>query len=135
MNTALALFFASFAAATLLPLSSEAALVAALQSDISKTTALLAASAGNILAIIVNYWLGYFLFERTRNKLFASKTGTKAFAIAHRYGYWALLLSWLPVIGDPITLVAGLVRMNFFYFLLIAAALRIGRYALIIWLS
>ncbi|MCW8894562.1 MAG: DedA family protein [Sulfurimonas sp.] len=93
-----------------------------------KYTALIFASSGNILAIILNYWLGYWLYEKTKTKLFKSKIGTKAYGYGHNYGYYALLLSWLPVIGDPLTLVAGLVRLNFLWFVLIAGSLRIIRY-------
>ena len=129
----LGLFLSSFLAATLFPLSSEAALAAALSAGMDTMSAVITASAGNILAIAVNYGLGYWLYEKTHGRLEHSKTGRKAIAFGHRYGYGALLLSWLPIIGDPITLVAGLVRLNFRVFLLVAGALRIARYLLIVW--
>lgn len=129
----LGLFLSSFLAATLLPLSSEAALATALSAGMDTMSAVTAASAGNILAIAVNYGLGYWLYEKTRGRLKRSKTGRKAMAFGHRYGYGALLLSWLPIIGDPITLVAGLVRLDFWVFLLMAGMLRIARYLLIVW--
>lgn len=91
-------------------------------------TALLLASSGNVLAIIVNYWLGYFLYEKMHTKLESSKIGIKSLHYGHRYGYGALILSWLPIIGDPLTIVAGLVRLNFVYFLIIAGILRVVRY-------
>ena len=94
----------------------------------SKSTALIFASSGNILAIIFNYFLGYILYEKTKQKLENSKLGNKSLVIGHRYGYYALILSWLPVIGDPLTLVAGLVRLNFVWFVLIAGSLRVMRY-------
>ncbi|WP_345985643.1 DedA family protein [Sulfurimonas sp. HSL-1656] len=127
----LGLFLSAFLAATLLPFSSEAALAAALSAGMESGVALTAASAGNILAILVNYLLGFWLYEKTHTKLEASKTGRKALAAGHRYGYAALLLSWLPVIGDPLTLVAGMVRLNLVWFLLLAGGLRIVRYWLI----
>ena len=126
------LFFTSFLAATILPFSSEAALLAALQSDADKYALLFWASLGNVLAIIVNYYLGYFLYEKTKKKLLSSKTGKKAYLLGHRYGYTALLLSWLPIIGDPLTIVAGLVRLRFWIFLLVAGGLRVLRYFLIV---
>ena len=131
----LLLFFASFLAATIFPLSSEAALFAALQSGANKTFLLVSASAGNVLAIVLNYYLGYFLYEKTKKKLLASKTGKKAYILLHRYGYAALLFSWLPVIGDPITLVAGVARLRFDVFLLVAGGLRIVRYYVIVTLQ
>jgi len=124
----LSLFFAAFMAATILPFSSEAAFILALSSDMPFINAMFFASSGNILAIIFNYYLGYFLYEKTHAKLFATRSGKKAFNLANSYGYWALLLSWLPLIGDPLTLVAGLVRLRFVWFILIAGTLRVARY-------
>ena len=124
----IALFVSAFLAATLLPFSSEIAFVAALKNGMPTLHALFFASAGNILAIIFNYFLGYFLYTKTKEKLLHSKTGKKAFYFGHKYGYFALLLSWLPIIGDPITIVAGLLRLEFVWFVVIAATLRVGRY-------
>jgi membrane protein YqaA with SNARE-associated domain len=132
---ALSLFVTAFLAATILPFSSEVALFTAVEAGLDKHTALLVASLGNILAIIFNYYLGYFLYEKTKEKLLKSKSGKKALHVGHTYGYWALLLSWLPIIGDPLTLVAGMVRLNFFTFLLIAGALRIIRYLIVLYFS
>ena len=94
----------------------------------AESMALLFASLGNTLAIILNYFLGYLLYEKNKTKLLASKIGAKAYGYGHRYGYYTLLLSWLPVIGDPLTLVAGLLRLRFVWFVLIAGSLRIARY-------
>jgi len=91
-------------------------------------TALLVASSGNILAIIANYWFGYWLYDKTKTKLTSSKTGTKSLEYGHKYGYFILFFSWLPVIGDPLTLVAGVLRLNFVWFVVIAGLLRIARY-------
>ena len=124
----LGLFFSAFLAATLLPFSSEAAFAAALYNGMDRPTALLAASAGNVLAIVVNFGLGVLLYEATHDKLERSRWGKKALAWAHAKGYWALLLSPLPLVGDPITLAAGVVRLRFVWFVLIAGGLRVARY-------
>jgi membrane protein YqaA with SNARE-associated domain len=124
----LALFVAAFGAATILPFSSEAAFVLALSNGMSNAHAMLFASSGNILAIILNYYLGYFLYEKTKTKLLSSRVGKKSLVFGHKYGYFALLLSWLPIIGDPLTLVAGLVRLKFVWFVIIAGSLRVLRY-------
>jgi len=124
----LALFFSAFLAATILPFSSEVTFLAALASDMPVNTALFYASSGNILAIVLNYFLGFWLYEKTKAKLLSSKIGYKTYKWGHKYGYFALLLSWLPLIGDPITLVAGLVRLNFICFVIIAGSLRFARY-------
>ncbi len=122
------LFITAFLAATILPFSSEVAFVAAIKNDMPIFNAMFFASSGNILAIILNYWLGYWLYDKTKTKLLSSKIGNKSYKYGHRYGYGALVLSWLPLIGDPLTLVAGLVRLNFIYFVIIAGSLRIARY-------
>ena len=93
--------------------------------------AMLAASSGNILAIVVNYWFGYWLYDKTKTKLSASKSGNWSLAYGKKYGYFILLFSWLPVIGDPLTLVAGVLRLNFVWFVIIAGSLRVGRYLLL----
>lgn len=90
--------------------------------------AMIFASSGNILAIIVNYWFGYWLYEKTQKKLNSSKSGASSLAYGKKYGYYILLFSWLPVIGDPLTLVAGVLRLNFIYFIIIAGSLRVLRY-------
>ena len=90
--------------------------------------ALIFASFGNILAIILNYFLGFWLYEKMKTKLHASKIGKRSYNVGHKYGYISLFLSWIPIIGDPLTIVAGLLRLNFFYFFIIAGALRIVRY-------
>ena len=94
----------------------------------AKYTALIVASSGNILAIIVNYFFGYWLYDKTKTKLNSSKTGKKSLDYGHKYGYFILLFSWLPVIGDPLTLVAGVLRLNFVTFVIIAGTMRIARY-------
>ncbi len=118
-------------AATLLPFSSEVAFLTALANEMPTINALFFASCGNILAIIVNYFLGLFLYEKTKTKLLSSKIGQKAFDYGHKYGYYALALSWLPIIGDPLTLVAGVVRLKFVWFIIFAGLLRVGRYWLL----
>jgi membrane protein YqaA with SNARE-associated domain len=127
----LALFLSAFLAATILPFSSEAVFIVALSNDMPTFNAMLSASSGNILAIILNYYLGYFLYTKTRTKLLTLKFGEKAYRLGHKYGYYALLLSWLPLIGDPLTLVAGVVRLKFVWFVIIAGGLRVVRYYLL----
>ena len=124
----LTLFVTAFLAATILPFSSEAAFLIALKSDMPVINAMLAASSGNVLAIIFNYFLGYFLYTKTRDKLLSSKLGKFSYEKGHKYAYIALFFSWLPLIGDPLTLVAGLVRLQFVWFVLIAGSLRVLRY-------
>lgn len=124
----LALFVSAFLAATILPLSSEVAFVAAISNDMEINSALIYATSGNVLAIILNYFLGFWLYDKTKTKLKSSKIGRKSLLYGHKYGVVALFLSWLPIIGDPITLVAGIFRINFLLFVLIAGSARFLRY-------
>jgi membrane protein YqaA with SNARE-associated domain len=89
------------------------------------------ASSANVLAIVLNYWLGYWLYEKTKTKLNSSKVGTKSLEYGEKYGYFALVFSWLPIIGDPLTLVAGVLRLKFVWFVMIAGGLRVLRYYLL----
>lgn len=128
----LGLFFSAFLAATILPFSSEVALVAAVELGMQKDDALLYASLGNCLAVMVNFLLGLFLYTVMHERIEKSKIGRKSYSLAHKYGYFSLLLTPFPIIGDPITIVAGLIRLNIFYFVLITFILRIGRYYFIL---
>ncbi|MCG3730822.1 YqaA family protein [Vibrio cincinnatiensis] len=103
------LFSVSFLSATLLPGGSEAALIAtfAIQT-FSPITIIAIATLGNTLGGMTNYWLGRLLPNRTQQE----KQGHKALQWLHKHGYWALLLSWLPLIGDPLCLAAGWLRMK-----------------------
>jgi membrane protein YqaA with SNARE-associated domain len=124
----LGLFFSAFLAATILPFSSEVALIAAVELGMDPNHALIYASLGNCLAVLVNYGLGYFLYQLMHDKIQRSKTGKKAYVLAHKYGYFSLLLSPLPVIGDPVTIAAGLIRLHIAWFIFISFSLRILRY-------
>jgi len=115
-------------AATIFPFSSEVAFLAALSNDMPFLNAMISASSGNILAIVLNYWFGYWLYDKTKTKLSSSKTGKWSLAYGEKYGYLLLLFSWLPVIGDPLTLVAGVLRLKFVWFILVAGSLRVARY-------
>lgn len=128
----MALFVLSFIAATIVPLSSEAALWGGIVAGISVPEAVIACSAGNCLACLVNYALGWFIGEKVQAKLEASRSGRKAMEWMQRYGLWSLLLSWLPVIGDPLTIVAGLGRIPLVFFIPIVWTLRIARYILLV---
>ncbi|MCH8494382.1 MAG: DedA family protein [Balneolales bacterium] len=126
------LFLLSFLAATLLPFSSEVALFTAVSLGIPATEALLWASSGNVLACVFNYGIGYLARKKTDEKIRKSKWGLRAIEMWEKYGVWSLLLNWAPLIGDPITIVAGLGKTNFWVFLLFVVTLRVGRYVLVL---
>ena len=89
-----------------------------------------AASLGNILGSCVNWWLGLKIEHYKDKKWFPVSPGKmqQAQGIYRKYGFWSLLLSWVPVIGDPITLIAGLLKENLPRFLLMVSIAKIGRY-------
>jgi len=124
----LGLLLFCFFAATILPVSSEAALAAALALKMPTLPALAFATAGNCAGIVFNYWVGSKVEEKLLHQHLQKKALARAYAMMQRWGKWSLLLSWLPVIGDPLTYLAGVLRMNFYLFFSVAAMLRFLRY-------
>lgn len=125
------LFIAALLAATILPMQSEAALVALLLADAQSPALLIAvASVGNVLGSVINWMLGRGI-ERFRDRTwFPAKPAalSRAQHWYQRYGKWSLLLSWVPIIGDPLTVIAGVLREPLPMFLLLVAIAKIGRY-------
>jgi membrane protein YqaA with SNARE-associated domain len=125
------LFWASFLAATVLPFQSEAVLFAMLLTDHYRWwLLLLVASAGNVLGSVVNYGLGRGLAAFEGRPWFPLRRESIARAEGwyHAYGRWSLLLSWMPIIGDPLTIVAGVLRESFAIFLLLVTIAKVSRY-------
>jgi membrane protein YqaA with SNARE-associated domain len=128
------LFAIAFIAATILPAQSELALVGLMMLGKFSPVALVAvASAGNILGSCVNWLLGRFIEHyRDRSWFPVSQSSLdKAQGWYHRYGRWSLLLSWAPIIGDPLTVVAGLLREPFWSFLILVSIAKVARYVLL----
>ena len=126
-----ALFFSAFLAATIFPAQSELGLAYLLREAPDMPVALIAvASLGNTLGSVVNWALG----RGFRSWSFAERfrPGEKQLARAEswyrRFGYWSLLMSWAPIVGDPITLVAGIMREPFWRFVLLVAIAKTLRY-------
>lgn len=106
----------------------------ALELGIPSGEVLLFASIGNCAAVAFNYLIGRWGSEAAHQKALQSKWATRALGYLEKHGMWALLLSWLPFIGDPLTIVGGIIRMNFLQFALITFSLRILRYIVLIWI-
>lgn len=123
-----------FVSATIVPLASEAAVFGALKFGMPAGEVLLYASLGNCAAVAMNYWLGRLGSEAAHRKALEHKWSQRSLDYLERHGLAALLLSWLPFIGDPLTIVGGIIRVNFFYFTLITFSLRIARYIAVIWI-
>jgi membrane protein YqaA with SNARE-associated domain len=128
------LFVLALLAATLLPMQSEAGLVALLLTDsYSIPGLLLAAIAGNTLGSCINWWLGRSL-NRFQSRRWFPVSPAQLLRAQHwyqRYGRWSLLLSWLPIVGDPLTLVAGVMREPLGRFVLLVLLAKSARYLLL----
>ncbi len=129
------LFFSAFTSATLLPGSSEAVLLGLLGTGQGQWGLLLAvATLGNVAGSVVNWVLGRFFAHWRHERWFP--VGPEAYARAQgwfrRYGSWLLLASWVPVIGDPFTVVAGTFRVGFWRFVVLVTLAKFGRYAVLV---
>lgn len=124
------LFASALVAATVLPMQSEAVLVTLLVSGTHSVPALIAiATLGNVLGSVINWYLGRYLLQFKEKKWFPASEDRleQAQNWYRRYGRWSLLGSWLPIIGDPLTVVAGVLRepiCTFLLFVTVAKGLR-----------
>ncbi len=129
------LFAASFLAATILPFQSELVLVGLLLGGDHPWPVLLAvATVGNVLGAVVNWVLGRFFIHFRDRRWFPVKPATYARVERWyaRYGVWSLLFAWLPIGGDPLTVVAGAMRTNLALFLVLVTVGKLGRYAVLV---
>ena len=132
----LTLFLTAFGAATILPGFSEVVLTTLLlEHPAAVVPVLLVASAGNTLGAVVNWLLGRFLLHWQDRKWFpvSRRRLDQASALFQRHGYPLLLLSWVPIIGDPVTVAAGVLRARFLPFLILTLIGKAARYAVIAW--
>ncbi|WP_342236208.1 YqaA family protein [Inquilinus sp. OTU3971] len=131
----LGLFSAAFLAATILPGSSEAVLVALLLGGLGDPLWLfVVATIGNTAGAILNWSLGRWLLRYAGRRWFPVTRGQLARAGAwfRRYGAWSLLLSWVPIVGDPLTVAAGTLRMSFLPFVILVGIGKAARYGMVI---
>ena len=127
------LFAIAFVAATILPAQSEATLVGMQLAGYPVVLLVAVASLGNTLGAVVNWLLGRGV-ERLRDRKWfpvSPQMLTKAQGWYHRYGRWSLLLSWAPVIGDPLTVVAGVLREPLWSFVVLVTIAKTARYAVL----
>ena len=133
----LSLFFISFLAATVLPFSSELTLAGLIStSNYDNLLLLVVASFGNVLGSVVNWALGFYSRNLTTKKWFPYKETQieRSSEWFRKFGKWSLLFSWVPIVGDPLTLVAGILRVKFFDFIILVAIGKISRYFIVFYL-
>ncbi|WP_105188674.1 YqaA family protein [Pseudoalteromonas sp. T1lg48] len=131
----LSLFLSAFIAATLLPSSSELMLSAmVVKGGFSLSLLWLSATCGNVLGSCVNYALGTQVTRFADRKWFpvSAKAMARAQRQFNRFGVYSLLFAWLPVVGDPLTLIGGVFRVRFGLFLLLVSIGKGTRYLLVI---
>ena len=127
----LAVFLSAFVAATLLPAQSEAVLSFYILSAPQTVFALiLVATVGNVLGSVVNWVLGIYATKFQNRKWFPATPSQikRAEKFYHKYGRYSLLLSWVPFIGDPITVIAGALREPVLSFLILVTIAKSARY-------
>ncbi|TDG14205.1 DedA family protein [Seongchinamella unica] len=133
MDAYLGLFFSAFLAATLVPAYSEILFAALINAGYGPLLLLFWASAGNSLGSAVNWLLGRYLlhFQDRRWFPFQATSLARAQQWFRKFGVWSLLLAWMPVGGDALTFVAGVMRVPFWLFFTLTAIGKTGRYVIV----
>ena len=130
----LGLFATCLAAGSVVPIPSEAAFVALLfDSDFAPWTLIATATTGNVTGSTINWLIGRSAARLAGRRWYpVSEAGLeRGRAWYHRYGRWSLLMSWIPIVGDPLTITAGMMREPLWSFLLIVSAAKFSRYAVL----
>ncbi|MCR9215411.1 MAG: DedA family protein [Proteobacteria bacterium] len=129
------LFLSAFLSATLLPGSSEALLTGYVATENGAIWLLvLSALTGNVLGSIVNWILGRYLSHFRDRKWFPIKASMyeKSTDWFRRYGKWSLLMSWAPIVGDPLTIAAGVLRTPLLPFIVLVTIGKLARYLFVL---
>ncbi|MCG5240676.1 DedA family protein [Azospirillum doebereinerae] len=128
------LFLVSFIAATIFPAQSELLLASMHASGrYDDGLLILVATVGNVGGSAANWALGRYLMHFQDRRWFPASPALveRATRWYQRFGVWSLLLAWVPIIGDPLTLVAGILRVDIRLFLLLVTLGKAGRYAIL----
>lgn len=126
-----ALFIVSFLASTILPLGSEWLLVTLILNGNDPALLVIIATAGNYGGACTTYWIGihgsaFFITKVLRIDERARKRAERFYA---KYGSWSLFFSWIPIIGDPLCLIGGLLEVSFVRFSVLVLSGKLVRYA------
>lgn len=132
-----ALFIIGFLAATLLPIASEWFLVSLILTGSDPVQTVAVATAGNVLGAMVTWAIGLWgspWFIRRVLRI-GDRERQRVQRFYQRWGIWSLLLAWAPIIGDPLCLIGGLLRVHLIPFTLLVTLGKLGRYSLLTWLT
>lgn len=128
------LFASAFMSATVLPGTSEAVLIGFMAADVADTVPLVVtATVGNAAGSSINWIVGRFMSHFRDRRWFpiGRKKYDRAVGWFGRYGVWTLAFSWVPLIGDALTIVAGAMRIDFRLFLLLVTLGKGARYVFV----
>ncbi len=127
------LFISAFLAATILPMSSEIVLSTLLLHQFSPAKLIAVATFGNVLGAMTNYALGYWasLGLVKRWLKLSEEEFLQAEERFKKYGLFSLLFAWVPIIGDPLTVVAGVLRIHLLWFVLLVTFGKLTRYVVV----
>lgn len=131
----LSVFFSAFISATLVPAASEILLLkAAMSGQADIFILLILASFGNTLGSVVNWILGRFFSHLMHKPWFPMNEYSfdRASIWFSKFGVWSLVFSWVPIVGDPLTLAAGVLRVSFLKFIILVSIGKIARYVLVL---
>ena len=137
MISYLLLFGSAFLAATILPFYSEVLLYALLREGGNPLILVIVATLGNTLGAVVNWVLGLYLlrFQDRRWFYFSRRQIETAQRWYQRYGFWSLLMAWLPIGGDALTLIGGIMRVRLWLFLLLVGTGKGLRYVSVVYIT
>lgn len=125
----LTLFLSALISATLFPLGSEALLIYDINEGYNLYLLLFFATLGNVIGSVINYYLGLKGEEYLESKGHLKKEKLEKYKdFFSKYGGYSLLLSWMPIIGDPITFIAGILKYDLKKFLILVTIAKFGRY-------
>ncbi len=131
------LFLSAFLAATILPLSSELVLTLLLVNGLNPNLLVAVATVGNVLGSFVNYTIGFWgsIFVVRKILKISEEKFERSKHRFEKYGVWSLLFAWVPVIGDPLTLIAGVLRINLLLFFVLVTIGKLGRYMVVTYMT
>ncbi|WP_444895188.1 YqaA family protein [Microbulbifer sp. SSSA005] len=129
----LGLFVSAFLAATILPLSSEIVMTGLLLQGLSPWALIIVATTGNVAGSLLNYALGYWASLGVIKKWLrmSEEEFVRAEQRFKKYGVFSLFFSWVPIIGDPLTVMAGILRVRLVWFLLLVTMGKCLRYLVV----